>query len=67
MKLKQAYTAARKAAKRRNEIMYVWLDDYDKSYKIEEYAIGSDFDAETWYAGQNPVAAFDIDGSFISD
>lgn len=55
MSYKQACEKASRLAKKTGTWRYVFLDG-------EFYETGTDFDCETWFLGQDPVAAFGPDG-----
>ena len=54
----RARRAASKEAKRRGVWMYIWVEDQFS------FGIGDDIDAETYYNGQESIAAFGPDGLF---
>ncbi len=52
----KAVSKAQRTARRNNKWMYVWSED------LNEYGIGDDIDADTYYAGQQSIACIGPDG-----
>lgn len=62
MTFKEACDKASRIARKTQSIRYVFLEDS----MFGTFDVGSDFDAETWFLGSEPEAAFGPDGARLS-
>jgi hypothetical protein len=62
MNYNQACERAARLARKNGRWYGVFLEDADWG----EYAVGNEEDADTWFLGSSPVAAFDAEG-MLSD